>query len=113
MAFKGMRDSTKKGDLRRLVEADLQFHLTLCALSGNRFLSTQLRTLLVPLFAFVSMRVTQSHQSVQAWEADLDRHKRMIELIREGDPYAAEFAVRAMMQQFSARAYAIWQKSRG
>jgi DNA-binding FadR family transcriptional regulator len=40
----------------------------------------------------------------------LERHKRMVELIREGDPYAAEFAVRATMQQFGARAFAIWQR---
>jgi hypothetical protein len=31
-------------------------------------------------------------------------------LIREGDPFAAEFAVRGAMQQFAMRAYAIWQK---
>jgi DNA-binding GntR family transcriptional regulator len=110
MALKEMRATARQDDVRRLIEADLQFHLALCELCGNRFLRAQIRTLLVPLFAFVSMRVIQSHQTAQAWESDLDRHKRIIELIRDGDPYAAEFAVRATMQQFAARAYAIWQR---
>ncbi|QNI31883.1 GntR family transcriptional regulator [Alloacidobacterium dinghuense] len=108
-SLKELRKATKSGDIRALIEADLHFHLCLCELCGNRFLYSQIRTLLVPLFAFVAMRVVQSHQTAQAWESDLDRHKRIIELIREGDPFAAEFVVRGVMQQFAARAYAIWQ----
>jgi DNA-binding GntR family transcriptional regulator len=110
--LKEMRRATKQGDVRRLIEADLRFHLCLCELSGNHFLHAQIRTLLVPLFAFISMRVAQIHQTAKAWESDLDRHKRMIELIREGDPAAAEFTVRATLQQFAARAHGIWQEAR-
>jgi DNA-binding GntR family transcriptional regulator len=110
VALKDMRRTTKQGLVRELIEADLQFHLKLCELSGNRFLLAQLRTVLVPVFAFASMRVIQSHQTTQPWESDLERHKRIIDLVREGDPSAAEFAVRATMQQFAARAYAIWHK---
>ena len=109
-ALKELRKATKGTDIRKLIEADLQFHLSLCEICGNRFLYAQIRTLIVPLFAFVAMRVVQSHQTAQAWESDLERHKRIIDLIREGDPLAAEFAVRASMQQFANRAYAIWQK---
>ena len=109
-ALQEMRTTTKKRDIRKVIEADLKFHLCLGELCGNRFLYSQIRTMLVPLFAFVSMRVIQSHQTAQAWESDLERHKRMIELVREGDPYAAEFGVRATVQQFGARAYAIWQR---
>lgn len=108
-SLKEMRKAMKSGEIRKLIEADLSFHLNLCELCGNRFLNAQIRTLIVPLFAFVAMRVVQGHRAAQEWEADLDRHKRIIELIREGDPYAAEFAVRASMQQFARRAYAIWK----
>ena len=108
--LKELRKATKGGDMRRLIEADLHFHLCLCEMSGNRFLYAEIRTLLIPLFAFVAMRAVQRHQTAQAWESDLDRHKRIIELIREGDPFAAEFAARGAMQQFAMRAYAIWQK---
>jgi DNA-binding GntR family transcriptional regulator len=68
--LKEMRATTKKGDIRKLIEADLKFHVCLCELCGNRFLYSQIRTLLVPLFAFVSMRVIQSHQTAQAWASD-------------------------------------------
>jgi DNA-binding GntR family transcriptional regulator len=111
-ALTEMRRATRDGDVRRLIEADLRFHLCLCGLSGNHFLHAQIRTLLVPLFAFVSMRVVQIHQTAKAWESDLDRHKRVIELIREGDPAAAEFTVRATLQQFAVRAHGIWQEAR-
>jgi len=109
-SLKELRKATKSGDIRRLIETDLHFHLRLCELSGNRFLYAQIRTLLVPLFAFVAMRVVQSHQTPQAWESDLDRHKRIIELIQEGDAFAAEFVVRGAMRQFAVRAYEIWQR---
>ena len=112
-ALKDMRRAMRQGQLRELIEADLRFHLRLCELSGNRFLYAQMRTLVVPVFAFASMRMTQSHQTTRAWEGDLDRHKRIIDLIREGDPSAAEFGVRATLQQFAARAPAIWDKKNG
>jgi DNA-binding GntR family transcriptional regulator len=110
-ALKEMRRATREGEIRRLIEADLRFHLCLCELSGNQLLYAQIRTLLVPLFAFVSMRAVQVHQTAKAWESDLDRHKRIVEMIHEGDPVAAEFTVRATLRQFAARAYGIWQKA--
>ncbi|HVW77278.1 MAG TPA: GntR family transcriptional regulator [Alloacidobacterium sp.] len=110
IALKEMRKATRESDIRKIVEADLNFHLVLCELCGNRFLYAQIRTLLVPLFAFVAMRVVQRNQTAQAWESDLDRHKRVVELISEGNPLAAEFAVRGSMRQFAMRAEAIWQK---
>lgn len=109
-ALKQMRQASRGNDVRKPIEADLHFHLTLCELTGNRFLCQQVRTLLVPLFAFVSMRAVQKHQKAHAWESDLERHERMIDLIREGDPLAAEFAVRATLQQFAAHAFEIWQR---
>jgi DNA-binding GntR family transcriptional regulator len=109
-ALQEMCEAARRGETRKVIEADLNFHLKLCELCGNQLLYAQIRTLLVPLFAFVSMRASQNHQSAQAWESDLHRHKRIIEFIREGDPAAAEFTMRATMQHFAARAFAIWQK---
>lgn len=110
-AFKEMRKATKAGEIRQLIEADLHFHLCLCELSGNRFLHVQARTLLVPLFAFVSIRAVQARQTAKAWESDLGRHRRIIDVIREGHPAAAEFTVRAALQQFADSAYGIWQEA--
>jgi DNA-binding GntR family transcriptional regulator len=113
MALREMFDAASRGETRKVIEADLHFHLTLCELCGNHLLYTQIRTLLVPLFAFVSMRASQNHQRADAWEWDLERHKRIIEFIREGDPAAAEFTMRATMQHFASRAFEIWQKHDG
>ncbi len=104
-----MQSSIAKGDMRRLLDADMQFHLQLCELSGNSTLAAYSRTLLVPLFAFVSMRVALIHQEPQAWKADIIRHKRVLELIEEGDPASAEFAVRAALSRFAQRARDIWE----
>ena len=109
-AMQEMSEAAQRGEVQRVVEADLSFHLKLCELCGNRLLYAQMQTLLVPLFAFVSMRAFQNHQKAQAWESDLERHRRIIELIQEGDPLAAEFTVRSTLQYFATRAYAIWQK---
>ena len=88
--FKEMRQATRDGNVQKLIEADLRFHLALCELSGNHFLHSQVRTLLVPLFAFVSMRTVQSSQTAAAWRSDLERHRRIIDVIREADPFAAD-----------------------
>ncbi|TCK70757.1 GntR family transcriptional regulator [Acidipila rosea] len=111
-ALKEMRRATRQGQIRLLIEADLRFHLCLCELSGNHLLYTQMRTLLVPLFAFVSMRAIQVNQTVKAWESDLDRHKRIVDLILDGDPDAAEFTMRSTLQRFAARAHSVWQETR-
>jgi DNA-binding FadR family transcriptional regulator len=65
----------------------------------------------VPLFAFVSIRAVQARQTAKAWESDLGRHRRIIDVIREGHPAAAEFTVRAALQQFADSAYGIWQEA--
>jgi DNA-binding GntR family transcriptional regulator len=110
-ALGAMRQAIRRKDVRFLLEADLRFHLKLCELSGNRILQTQAHALLVPFFAFVSIRAGQMPQSAVAWEADLDRHRRMVDLIAEGEPNAAEFCARAALQQFEQRARCIWTGS--
>lgn len=108
--IKAMRQAITSGDTRALVNADLQFHLELCRLSGNQQLYGHARSLLVPLFAFIAMRATHVHDGARAWHADLARHKRILEVIGEGDPFAAEFSVRAILQQFARRAQSIWEQ---
>jgi len=104
-----MEKAIRHGQIRRLLEADLDFHLRLCELSGNRTLFTQARGLLVPLFAFVAMRAARARQQAGAWEADLVRHSRMVDVIGEGDAAAAEFLVRATLIRFAQRAGEIWE----
>jgi len=85
-----MRESARTGDRERLIDCDLVYPLARCELSYNPYLIEHARRILVPLFAFVRMRVSASGQSTSAWEKDLEAHQKTIDLIREGDGEVAE-----------------------
>ncbi|HEY6491539.1 MAG: GntR family transcriptional regulator [Terracidiphilus sp.] len=103
-----MRQAIARGDIRALLGADLRFHMELCRVSGNHRLYVHARSLLIPFFAFIAVRATQVQDGARAWKKDLTRHQRIVDVIHEGDPLAAEFSVRAILQHFVCRAEAIW-----
>jgi DNA-binding GntR family transcriptional regulator len=105
-----MRESARTGDRERLIDYDLLYHLVLCELSHNPFLIEHARRILVPLFAFVRMRVCASDQSTSAWQRDLEAHQQTIDLIREGEGEVAEQYVKSVMERFARAAYDHWEK---
>jgi DNA-binding GntR family transcriptional regulator len=105
-----MRESAGTGDREGLIDCDLNFHLALCELSHNPYLIAHARRILVPLFAFVRMRVSASGQSTMAWEKDLEAHQRIIDLIREREGEVAEHYVKSAMERFAKTAYDNWEK---
>lgn len=105
-----MRKSALGGDREGLIDCDLQYHLALCELSRNPYLIEHARRILVPLFAFVRMRVSASGQSASAWQKDLEAHQTIIDLIREGEGEVAEQYVRSAMERFAKTAYDYWEK---
>jgi DNA-binding GntR family transcriptional regulator len=109
-AMDTMRESARSGDREGLINCDLHFHLALCELSYNPYLIEHARRILVPLFAFVRMRVSASGQSTSAWEKDLEAHQRIIDLIREGEGEVAEQYVKRAMERFAKTAYDYWEK---
>lgn len=109
-AMNSMRESAMSGDREGLIDADLYFHLALCELSGNPYLLEHARRLLVPLFAFVRMRISASGQSTSAWEKDLEAHQRIIDLMHEGEGEVAEQYMKRAMQRFAKTAYDYWEK---
>ena len=109
-AMDSMNASARARDLEGLIEGDLLFHLELCKLSGNPFLIEHARRLLLPLFAFVRMRVSASGQSPSAWVKDLLAHQKIIDLISEGEGDVAEHYVRRAMERFAQTAYDNWEK---
>jgi DNA-binding GntR family transcriptional regulator len=109
-AIDRMRESAATGDREGLIDSDLHFHLALCELSHNPYLIEHARPLLVPLFAFVRMRVSISGQSTSAWEKDLEAHQKIIDLIREGESEVAEQYVKRAMERFARTAYDYWEK---
>ena len=105
-----MRESARKGDREALIDCDLRYHLALCELSCNPYLLEHARRILVPLFAFVRMRVSSSGQSASAWTKDLEAHQKVIDLIREGEGDIAEQYVKRAMERFARTAYDYWEK---
>jgi len=105
-----MRESAVTGDREGLIDCDLLFHLELCKLSQNPYLIEQARRLLLPLFAFVRMRVSASGQSSAAWDKDLEAHQQIIDLIRMREGEVAEQFVKRAMERFARTAYDNWEK---
>jgi DNA-binding GntR family transcriptional regulator len=105
-----MRESARTGDREGLIDCDLHYHLALCELSHNPYLIEHARRILVPLFAFVRMRVSASGQSTSAWEKDLEAHQKIIDLIGEGESDVAEQYVKRAMERFAKTAYDYWEK---
>jgi DNA-binding GntR family transcriptional regulator len=77
-------------NLRAFYERDLLFHLALAEKSGNRMLSQAIRRVVVPLFAFVVIRVQGARTEESQWMRSLGQHKRIIEALKTGDPTFAE-----------------------
>jgi DNA-binding GntR family transcriptional regulator len=105
-----MRESAMTGDREGLIDHDLHYHLSLCELARNPYLIEHARRILVPLFAFVRMRVSASGQSTSPWHRDLEAHQRIIDLIREGESEIAEQYVKRVMERFAKTAYDLWEK---
>jgi GntR family transcriptional regulator, trigonelline degradation regulator len=108
-ALRDMDRAVLRGDRKSVVEADLRFHLALCEKSGNRHLAEQARRLLVPLFAFTLMRSSATGQGVEPWREALPLHRRIVDLLKEGEPFLAEQYVLRVTDKFSTFAYDIWE----
>jgi DNA-binding GntR family transcriptional regulator len=109
-AMSVMRESAKAEDREGLIDGDLRYHLTLCEISRNPYVIEHGRRVLIPLFAFVRMRVSASGQSTSPWEKDLEAHQKIIDLIREGEGEIAEQYLKKAMERFAKTAYDYWEK---
>lgn len=107
-ALDRMAAALDAADFPLLVHSDLDFHLALGDASANPLLADMIRRLLVPLFAFVLLRVTEAGVSMDSWKADLPRHRRAIDLIADGDPEIAALYVQHCLQRFAGSAHVVW-----
>jgi DNA-binding GntR family transcriptional regulator len=104
-----MRRALKKGNAEMMLDADLEFHLELCRLSGNPYVLENARRVLLPLFAFARIRVLSSGQSASVWGKDIEAHQRIIDLVKEGHGDIVEQYVRSAMSRFGQSAYDNWK----
>ena len=107
-AIEAMREAALKGDLRATIEADLTFHLRLCELPGNSFLSQQARQLLIPVFAFTMIRAIAEESPAQAWVESIGDHNLILAGIRSADPAFAEQSARHAIGKFVSIAHEVW-----
>jgi DNA-binding GntR family transcriptional regulator len=108
VAVDRMASAVDSGDVRTLVESDLRFHLALGEASGNPLLADLIRRLVSPLFAFVLLRVLKNHEALQAWSTELPTHRRLVEIIREGNPALAQHYAHHSMARFADSAHGLW-----
>src|SRR5262249_25572863 len=112
-ALDRMSHAMQSGDMKSLIESDLEFHLALAAASGNPVLADIARRLLSPLFAFIMIRVLKSGQGPEAWRGDLPRHQWIVQLIAGGNSSLAGQFGQHCMAHFAASAYAVWENAGG
>src|SRR6201989_1653769 len=110
-AVDAMRRASKKNRTADLVDADREFHLELCRISGNPHLMEHAGRVLLPFFAFARIRIIASKQDTSAWDRDLDAHQRVVDLIREGEGEIAEQYIRHAMARFAQTAYGNWERT--
>jgi DNA-binding GntR family transcriptional regulator len=110
-AVDAMHRMTAKNRTPELVDADRDFHLELCRLSGNPHLVEHASRVILPFFAFARIRVIASGQDTSAWDHDLEEHQRIVDLVREGEGDVAEMYTRRMLERFSKAAYSNWGKT--
>lgn len=75
-------------DLERYVEADMQFHLAIAEVAGNRVVSRLMRVIQRPLFTQLRGHIERL-QALGHLERNLEHHERIAEGIRTHDPALA------------------------
>ena len=100
-ALADMGAALECGNARLFYERDVRFHLLIAAASGNRYLEQELRRFLVPLFAFVVIRVQGiTGENVAYWADTMDRHRKLMAALQSGDPLEAEAQFRHSLESF-------------
>ena len=107
-----MRSANDCNNLREFYERDLRFHLLLAEKTGNQMLEQAIKRIIVPLFAFVVIRVHGARNAPEQWTRSLDQHKRIIEAVRTGDPVFAQHLVSNTINTFFAETTHVVEKSR-
>lgn len=92
------------GNVPRWIEADLDFHEAVAASSGNRLLDFQIRGLRPVIREVMEIFNSREARRPEDWQRTFERHVRVVEAIRSGDPAAASAA---MNKHFEAAEAAI------
>ena len=95
-----MRSAVECHNLNAFYERDLQFHLLLAEKTGNPMVVQALKRIILPLFAFVVMRVHDSRTENDQWIRSLDQHRRIVDALKTHDSVFAERLVTQTVGSF-------------
>jgi DNA-binding GntR family transcriptional regulator len=95
-----MRSAILCHNLRGFYERDLNFHIVMAELTGNPMLVQAVKRIVLPLFAFVVIRVQGARTGEDQWVRSLEQHGRIIEALRTRDPIFAERIVSQSVNTF-------------
>ncbi len=105
-ALAGMRRAAARKDREALLEENLRFHQALCGLPGHRRLLQAYLSLTMQLRLCMAMNIRFREQVFGNLEENVERHRRLLELIESGDRDAvlaalAEHGERSFMERLS------------
>lgn len=95
-----MRSAIDCNNVKAFYERDLQFHVLLAEKTGNTILVQTIKRIILPLFAFVVIRVQGARTVKEQWFRSLEQHQRILEAIRTRDPVFAERLVTNTITSF-------------
>ena len=95
-----MRSAIDCNNVKAFYERDLHFHVLLAEKTGNAILVQTIKRIILPLFAFVVIRVQGARTVKDEWSRSLDQHQRIIDAIRTRDPVFAERLVTNTISAF-------------
>ena len=110
-AVNRMTAAVEHSDVESLVTSDLGFHLALAHASRNPLLIDMITRMLVPFFAFILLRVRETGQGAEGWLDDLPRHRRILDLLAEGDAEIAAQYTRHCVRLSARSAHDVWADS--
>src|SRR5262249_8980154 len=112
-ALADMHSAVECGNLRTYCERDVHFHLVICEKSGNRFLLEHVRRLIVPQFAFITLRQHAAMGDPKLWQESSEEHKEILDAIKSGDPEYAGRKMGEIIQRFGNQTIDLLDKLRG
>ncbi len=95
-----MRSAILCNNLRAFYERDLNFHILMAELTGNPMLVQAVKRIVIPLFAFVVIRVQGARAEDDQWARSLEQHGRILDALRTRDPIFAERLVSQSVNTF-------------
>jgi DNA-binding GntR family transcriptional regulator len=109
-ALQRIRDALATLDLGLFIEAVLEFHITICEVSGNRYLLETYKRLAIPLYAFTLIRGVAVGLGPEPWLNSMPVFERILDAVASGDPFFAERYVSSAIHRFARQAVDFWAR---